>query len=56
MADGGSGPCWCAGLPPAVAVPEGGTEAAAAGCWCPACLKQHIAQQAAAAQAMERPS
>jgi hypothetical protein len=38
MADGSPEPCWCTRLPPAVPVPEG-----AAGCWCPACLEQHIA-------------
>jgi hypothetical protein len=37
MADGGSAPCWCAGLPPVV--PVGGDDAR---CWCPQCLKQHI--------------
>ena len=37
MADGGDGPCWCTELPPAVPVPT-----AAAGCWCPACLRAHI--------------
>jgi hypothetical protein len=41
MADGGEGPCWCTEMPPVVAVP--GPDAA---CWCPACLKQHIAEQA----------
>jgi hypothetical protein len=38
MADGGGEPCWCAALPAVVAVPG-----APAGCWCPACLKDHIA-------------
>jgi hypothetical protein len=38
MADGGEGPCWCTELPPVVPVP--GVEA---GCWCPACLRAHIA-------------
>jgi hypothetical protein len=42
MADGASEPCWCTQLPPLVPVPG-----EAAGCWCPACLEQHIdAQQA----------
>jgi hypothetical protein len=40
MADGAAEPCWCTQLPPLVPVPG---EAAA--CWCPACLKQHIAAQ-----------
>ncbi|WP_082988869.1 cysteine-rich CWC family protein [Janthinobacterium psychrotolerans] len=36
-----SGACWCAALPPAVPVPlPGGT---ATGCWCPDCLRAHIA-------------
>ena len=38
MADGGTDPCWCVSLPPALPVPD-----APAGCWCPACLRQHIA-------------
>jgi hypothetical protein len=42
MRDGSSEPCWCTQLPPLVPVP---TEAA--GCWCPACLQQHIAAQQA---------
>jgi hypothetical protein len=41
MVDGGKGPCWCTEMPPVVPVP--GLDAA---CWCPACLKQHIAEQA----------
>ncbi|WP_084677070.1 cysteine-rich CWC family protein [Massilia niastensis] len=40
MADGASGPCWCTLLPPAVPVPQ-----EAAGCWCPSCLRAHIAEQ-----------
>ncbi len=43
MADGSSEPCWCTTLPPVVPVP--GVEA---GCWCPACLRAHIAQAAGA--------
>ncbi|WP_106755659.1 cysteine-rich CWC family protein [Massilia glaciei] len=39
MADGGDAPCWCTALPPVVAVPGAN---AGAGCWCPACLRQHI--------------
>jgi hypothetical protein len=40
MADGLDAPCWCTQLPPVVAVPE-----ASAGCWCPTCLAQHVAEQ-----------
>jgi hypothetical protein len=40
MADGSDVPCWCTELPPVVPVPG---EAGA--CWCPACLKQHIAER-----------
>jgi hypothetical protein len=43
MADGGSAPCWCVALPPVVAVP-GMNQAAS--CWCPACLRDHIAEVA----------
>lgn len=43
MADGGEGPCWCTELPAVVAVPAAD---GAAACWCPVCLKQHIAAQA----------
>jgi hypothetical protein len=53
MADGGSEPCWCTRLPPAVPVPaplpaqnKAGADAAATGCWCPACLDAHIAHAA----------
>lgn len=42
MADGAQQPCWCTALPAAVPVPAG-----AAGCWCEACLRAHIAAQAA---------
>lgn len=39
MADPNDGqPCWCTRMPAAVPVPA----APGAGCWCPACLKQHI--------------
>jgi len=38
MADGAAAPCWCTELPPAVALPR-----EAVGCWCPACLRAHIA-------------
>lgn len=41
MADGGTEPCWCTTLPPVVPVP--GVDAS---CWCPACLRAHIAQAA----------
>jgi hypothetical protein len=47
MVDGTDGaPCWCTKLPPVVPLPAPG---AAAGCWCPACLEQHIAQRDAGA-------
>jgi hypothetical protein len=48
MADGNDdgAPCWCTKLPPVVALPLVGE---AAGCWCPACLEQHIAQRTARA-------
>jgi hypothetical protein len=47
MADGNDGaPCWCTRLPPVVALPAADD---AAGCWCPACLEQHIAQRMAEA-------
>jgi hypothetical protein len=50
MADGGTEPCWCTALPPVVPVPVPATRDAAQdaipGCWCPACLRQHIAQRA----------
>jgi len=39
VASGSPEPCWCTLLPPAVALPFD----AQAGCWCPACLRQHIA-------------
>jgi hypothetical protein len=49
MADGGAEPCWCTTLPPVVPVPaQGAAQEATPGCWCPACLRQHIAQTAAA--------
>jgi hypothetical protein len=41
MADAADGPCWCTALPPVVPVP--GIDA---GCWCPACLRTHIAETA----------
>jgi len=50
MADGADSPCWCTRLPPVVPVPApAGATAQAPGCWCPACLEQHIAQQRQAA-------
>ena len=50
MVDGSDGaPCWCTLLPPVVALPPAGE---AAGCWCPACLAQHIAQRPVAAPPM----
>jgi hypothetical protein len=39
MADGLDAPCWCTALPPTVPLPDAG-----AGCWCPACLRAHIAE------------
>jgi len=39
MADNADQPCWCTALPAAVPVPG-----QSASCWCPACLKQHIAE------------
>ncbi|HEV7816837.1 MAG TPA: cysteine-rich CWC family protein [Janthinobacterium sp.] len=40
MADPGDGaPCWCTLLPAAAPLPP----PAAAGCWCPACLRGFIA-------------
>ncbi|MDR7047880.1 hypothetical protein J2X54_000315 [Duganella sp. 3397] len=36
-------PCWCTYLPPAVPVPDNADAADQVGCWCPACLQQHIA-------------
>ncbi|MFC4929347.1 cysteine-rich CWC family protein [Massilia sp. GCM10023247] len=41
MADAAPGPCWCTELPPAVPVP--GVDA---NCWCPDCLRAHIAAAA----------
>jgi hypothetical protein len=40
---GGAGPCWCADYPRVMPVPQ-----ANAGCYCPACLAELTAQQAAA--------
>ncbi|MGJ7915125.1 cysteine-rich CWC family protein [Massilia sp. LXY-6] len=49
MVDGSDSPCWCTALPPVVPVPvPSGAGQPAPGCWCPACLRQHIAQQAGA--------
>jgi hypothetical protein len=45
-------PCWCTFEPPAVPVPssttgaapaEAASASAAVACWCPACLRAHIA-------------
>lgn len=50
MADPGNDhPCWCTGLPAAVPVPA--PDAPGSGCWCPACLRQHIEAAAAATAA-----
>lgn len=49
MADGGDGqPCWCTRLPPVVPVPVPAPPAAAmnTACWCPDCLRRHIAAAA----------
>lgn len=35
----GQEPCWCAALPPLLAVPEAG----AARCYCPSCLQSLLA-------------
>jgi hypothetical protein len=50
MADGdGSEPCWCASLPLVMPVPAPGASAAVPApasdpsCWCPDCLRRHIA-------------
>ncbi|MEV4780357.1 cysteine-rich CWC family protein [Burkholderia sp. LMU1-1-1.1] len=37
-------PCWCTYLPASLPVPS----APGASCWCPACLKQHIADHSRA--------
>jgi hypothetical protein len=50
MADGSDGPCWCTELPPVV--PVSGVDA---GCWCPACLRAHIAETGDAALAKRFP-
>lgn len=39
----GEASCWCASLPPLLAVPDARTEAA---CYCPACLTRLLAEQA----------
>jgi hypothetical protein len=47
MADGNDGsPCWCTALPPAVPLPDT-TAATDVTCWCPACLRLHIAEKSA---------
>ncbi|MBB3223920.1 cysteine-rich CWC family protein [Pseudoduganella umbonata] len=53
QAGGDAAPCWCTLLPPAVPVPrQSGLKAEVnekqaatppVGCWCPDCLKAHIA-------------
>jgi len=54
MIDGNDGPCWCTQLPPVVPVPNaadgavpgiGKAATAETACWCPACLRAHIAEQ-----------
>ncbi|HJU99101.1 MAG TPA: cysteine-rich CWC family protein [Burkholderiaceae bacterium] len=52
MADGdGSEPCWCASLPLVMPVPSADVlpPAADPSCWCPDCLRRHIATTSAAA-------
>ncbi|MDC8757775.1 cysteine-rich CWC family protein [Janthinobacterium fluminis] len=50
MADPGAAePCWCTALPPVVALPA----APGGACWCPDCLRRHIAAQTAPAPAAE---
>jgi hypothetical protein len=53
MADGSAEACWCTRLPPVVPLPGANSQAAGApaGCWCPACLEQHIALLEAASPA-----
>jgi hypothetical protein len=55
MADGLDEPCWCTRLPPVVPLPGAASEAPGmpifAGCWCPACLAEHIARASSAAPA-----
>jgi hypothetical protein len=53
MKDGpDAAPCWCTLLPPVVAVPrQQGDAAPAASCWCPDCLKAHIAAQSSGSPA-----
>jgi hypothetical protein len=48
MQDGSAGPCWCTTLPPVVPVPLPSGAQDGKGCWCPVCLRQHIAQRAEA--------
>jgi hypothetical protein len=52
-ADGGSGPCWCTAMPPAVPVPS--ADDTDVTCWCPACLQRHIEQRQAAAGDASQP-
>lgn len=49
MVDGNDGsPCWCTAMPPAVPVPAVSADPVTdLTCWCPACLKQHIAEREA---------
>jgi hypothetical protein len=56
-----AGPCWCMALPHAAALPplpdgtDADVDATMAGCWCRACLEQHIAHRAAAASGSHDP-
>lgn len=52
-AGGNDGPCWCTAMPPAVPVPA--ADQTDVTCWCPACLKHHIAQRQAAAGPTSQP-
>ncbi|WP_230025447.1 cysteine-rich CWC family protein [Massilia sp. Bi118] len=59
MVDGSDAPCWCTSLPPIVPVPASastasGADASASGCWCPACLREHIAHQTEASSGTAR--
>jgi hypothetical protein len=59
LADGLDEPCWCTRLPPVVPLPPpppytapaAADKPAVPGCWCPACLAEHIARTTMAAPA-----
>jgi len=51
MVEGSIEPCWCTRLAPAVPLPgstaapdQAAADTPGAGCWCSACLEDHIAQ------------